>query len=94
MGVLGGFGWFESGAMGGWILVLDQIFMGIQGIELVREKITIVASKPFIYFKCQSRKTVITYGDTAGKAGGTTASASTTVHSSNFIASDCTFAVC
>ena len=52
-----------------------------------------MASKPFIYFKCQSRKTVITYGETAGKAGGTTASASTSVHSSNFIASDCTFVV-
>ena len=36
---------------------------------------------------------MLTYGETAGEAGGTTASASTTVHSSNFIASDCTFKV-
>jgi hypothetical protein len=58
-----------------------------------REKIVIVKQKPFIYFKCQSRNAVLTYGDTAGKAGGTSLSASTAVESEGFIASDCTFVV-
>ncbi|KAG0621381.1 hypothetical protein M758_3G015400 [Ceratodon purpureus] len=44
-----------------------------------------------VYFKCESRKVVITWGDTAEKAGGTSKSASTAIESDGFIASDCTF---
>lgn len=56
-----------------------------------RQKIRITSKKPYIYFKCQSRKVVITWGDTAEKAGGTALSASTAVEAMGFIASDCTF---
>ena len=58
-----------------------------------RQKLLLPSKKPYIYFKCQSRKTIITWGDTAAKAGGTGNSASTAVESLGFIASDCTFAV-
>jgi pectinesterase len=56
-----------------------------------RQKILIPSKKPYIYFKCQSRSTIITWGDTAEKAGSTSLSASVTIQSIGFIASDCTF---
>lgn len=58
-----------------------------------RQKLRIPSKKPYIYFKCQSRKTIITWYETAEMAGGTGLSASTAVESIGFIASDCTFAV-
>lgn len=56
-----------------------------------RQKIKIPSTKAGIYFRCQSRKVVITWNDDANKAGGTALSASTAVESDWFIASDCTF---
>jgi pectinesterase len=57
-----------------------------------RQKLRITSKKSYIYFKCASRKTLITWGDTAEKAGSTSLSASTAVEAMGFIASDCTFA--
>lgn len=56
-----------------------------------RQKLMITKKKANIYFKCQSRKVVLTWGDTAEKAGSTSLSASTAVEAKGFIASDCTF---
>jgi pectinesterase len=55
-----------------------------------RQKL-LLKDRHFVYFKCESRKVVITWGDTAEKAGGTSKSASTAIESDGFIASDCTF---
>jgi len=52
----------------------------------------LLVDRDYIYFKCQSKKAVLTWGDTAGQAGGTSKSASTAVTGVGFIASDCTFA--
>lgn len=56
-----------------------------------RQKILVPSKKPNIYFKCQSRRTIITWGDTAEKAGSTSLSASVAIEADGFIASDCTF---
>lgn len=61
--------------------------------ECRRQKLVITKEKANIYFKCQSRKVVLTWGDTAEKAGSTSLSASTAVEAKGFIASDCTFVV-
>lgn len=58
-----------------------------------RQKVLIPKTKPYITFQCSGRKTILVWGDTAAKAGGTSKSASTAIEADHFIATDCTFSV-